>query len=65
MVKMCYWCSKDMGKKGGDNGEKVFYSICDDCYSRMGLEERLPGLIRDIVALRGNSGKVLQGSVAS
>ena len=64
MVRKCYWCSKDMGEKDGNNGEKVFYSICDDCYSRLGLEERLPGLIWDIVALRGNSGKVLQESVA-
>ncbi len=60
MVKMCYWCAKHMGEKDGSNGEKVFYSVCDGCYSRLGLEERLPDLIRDIVALRGNGGKVLQ-----
>ena len=45
IVKKCYWCAKDMGEKDGDNGEKVFYSVCDDCYHRLGLEERLPQLL--------------------
>ncbi len=58
MKRKCYWCSKDMGLKDGNGQMGVFYSICDDCYSKMGLEERMPDLILDIVALRGNSGKV-------
>ena len=58
-MKKCYWCSKAMGEKDSNNGEKVFYSICDDCYSRLGLEERMPGLILDIVALRKHSSREL------
>ena len=58
-MKKCYWCSKDMGEKDGNNGEKVFYSICDDCYSRLGLDERLPDLLWAIVDLRKHSSRGL------
>ncbi len=56
MAKTCYWCAKHMGEKDSNNGEKVFYSVCDDCYRRLGLEERLPQLLRAIAALRRQNG---------
>lgn len=63
MVKVCYWCAKDMGEKDGDNGEKVFYSVCDACYSRLGLEERLPQLLLAIAALRRQNGGKEQNQI--
>ena len=63
MVKVCYWCAKDMGEKDGDNGEKVFYSVCDDCYRRLGLEERLPQLLLAIAALRRQNGGKEQNQI--
>ncbi len=62
-MKVCYWCAKDMGEKDGDNGEKVFYSVCDDCYRRLGLEERLPQLLLAIAALRRQNGGKEQNQI--
>ena len=60
MVKLCFNCAKYMGEEESNNEEEILYSVCDDCYRKMGLEERLPDLLRDIVALRKqNAGKEL------
>ncbi|GAG20874.1 unnamed protein product [marine sediment metagenome] len=52
MKKVCYWCHKDLGEKEGEDGDGVFYSVCDACSDRLRLEERLPELVRAVVALR-------------
>ncbi len=59
MKRVCYWCAKDMGKKGGSDEEGVFHSLCDECADRLKLEERLPELLRAVADLRKqNSSKV-------
>jgi len=56
MRRVCYWCSKYMGQKGDDHEGEVFYSVCDECSSRLRLDERLPKLVWDIIALRERNG---------
>ena len=56
MTRVCYWCAKDMGEKEGYSGEGVFHSLCDECAQRLRLEERLPGLLRAVAALRKQNG---------
>ncbi|MBA7480376.1 hypothetical protein ES707_15829 [subsurface metagenome] len=56
MKRVCYWCSKHMGEKGDDHEGGVLHSICDGCYRRMGLDERLPELLWAIAALREQNG---------
>jgi hypothetical protein len=45
-----------MGEKGGNHTGKVFHSVCDECSDRLRLDERLPELLLDIVALRKQNG---------
>ncbi len=56
MKRVCYWCSKHMGEKDGDNGGGVSHSICDECARRLRLDERLPELLWAIAALREQNG---------
>jgi len=56
MKRVCYFCHNYMGEKDGDNKEAVFYSVCDECSSRLRLDERLPELLWAIVALRRQNG---------
>ena len=54
MKKVCYWCGNDMGEKHlpGNITMEVFHSLCDGCADKLNLNERLPELLMDIVALR-------------
>ena len=55
MKRVCYFCNTYMGEKYGENGdnkESVFYSVCDECSSKLKLDERLPELLWAIVTLR-------------
>jgi len=52
MIRVCYWCGKHMGQKGDNHADKVFHSVCDDCASRLRLDERLFELLWAIVDLR-------------
>ncbi len=52
MKRLCYFCTSDMGEKGDNSGEVVFYSVCDWCAKKLRLDERLPELIWAIAASR-------------
>ena len=52
MTRVCYWCRKHMGEKDGNHEGGIFYSICDECAKKIGLDERLPELLWAIAALR-------------
>ena len=56
MKRVCYFCHNYMGEKYSDNKEAVFYSVCDECSSRLRLDERLPELLWAIAALRRQNG---------
>ena len=56
MKRVCYFCNKDMGEKYGNGNGGVFHSVCDECSSRLRLEEKLPDLLLAIVDLRKQNG---------
>ena len=56
MKKVCYFCNTHLGEIGGNHVNETFYSICDDCEDRLGLEEKLPELLLAIVELRRKNG---------
>ncbi len=56
MKRVCYFCNSYMGEKGGNHTGEIFHSVCDECSDRLRLEERLPELLLDIVALRKQNG---------
>ena len=56
MTRLCYWCGKYMGKKDDKEFPAVFYSVCDECARRLGLDEKLPELVGAIIALRLQNG---------
>ena len=56
MKRVCYFCNKDMGERYGNGNGGVFHSVCDECSSRLRLDEKLPELLWTIVALRRRNG---------
>jgi len=56
MKKVCHWCNKNMGVIDGNGEDGIHYIVCDECAHRLGLDERLPKLVWDIVALRKRNG---------
>jgi len=53
---MCYWCNKDLGVTEGNGEDRIHYVVCDECARRLKLDERLPTLVWDIIALRERNG---------
>jgi len=45
-----------MGEKDGDHMGEIFHGVCDECSDRLRLNESLPELLLDIVALRKQNG---------
>ena len=62
MVKLCFNCAKYMGEEESNNEEEILYSVCDDCYRKLNLDERLPDLLWAIAALREKNGRQEQSS---
>ena len=56
MKKVCYFCTKCIDCGAGDNDGEVLHTVCDECYSRLRLDERLPELLWAVAALRKQNG---------
>ncbi len=56
MKKVCFFCGRLMGVKGKYPQAGIFHSVCDECSDKMGVDERLPELLRAIVDLRRQNG---------
>ena len=64
MTRLCYWCAKYMGKKDDNQDTAIFHCMCDECARRLRLDERLPELLRAIVALRRLNGGKEQNQIS-
>ncbi len=60
MKRLCFFCTSDMGEKGDNGREAVFYSVCDGCAKKLRLDERLPELIQAIADSRQQNARVGQ-----